>query len=141
MGYVLPGLSVLMGLYWAVKAFGYRLWVLNGPGGGLFPLIAGILAIIFGVVMIMRRYRTKKKSDFSVKSIFPVVSVIGIIIASYIIGLIPSLGVFIIAWMVFYEKEPWLKSTAVGIGTALVFYLVFDLWLAVPLPMGLFELI
>ena len=140
MGYVFPGLSVLVGLYWAVKAFGYKLWVLNGPGGGLFPLIAGILAIVFGIVLIVRRYRMKEKSDFSIKSVFPVLGVVGIIIASYIIGLIPALGAFIISWMVFYEKERWGKSLMVGIGTAVVLWLIFDLWLAVPLPMGVFGL-
>lgn len=141
MGYVFPGLSVLVGLYWAVKAFGYKLWVLNGPGGGLFPLIAGVLAIVFGLILIIRRYRTKEKSEFSIKSIFPVLGVIGIIIASYIIGLIPALGLFIVFWMVFYEKEPWGKSLMVGIGTAVVLWLIFDLWLAVPLPMGVLELL
>ncbi len=141
MGYVFPGLSILVGIYWAVKAFGYRLWVLNGPGGGLFPLIAGIMAIVFGAVLIIRRYRTREKADFSIKSVLPIAGVIGIIIASYIIGLIPALGVFIILWMVIYEKEKWGKSIAVGVGTALVLWLVFDLWLAVPLPMGVFELL
>ncbi len=141
MGSVLPILSIIAGAYWVFKSFSYGLWIMNGPGGGLFPLVGGILTVAFGMVLLVRQFRIKAPSGFSIKSVFPVIGVAGIIGCTYLIGLIPSLGLFIILWLILYERYPKLKSIAIGLGSGVFLWLLFDLWLKVPVPMGLFELL
>lgn len=135
---MLPILSIVIGLYWTVQSFEYGMWVMDGPGGGVFPLIAGVMCIGFGIVMLVRHLKSGART-YDIRALYPVLSVVGIIAATYAIGLIPALGVYVFLWLVAYERYSFLKSLAIGLGTGLVLYLLFDYWLAVPVPMGLFE--
>lgn len=135
---LLPVFAVVAGGYWSIKSFSYGMWVMNGPGGGLFPLLAGLLCIAFGIVILVRQLK-KRDKDFCIKSAYPVLGVLAIIAATYVIGLIPALGVFVAVWLLAYERYGVVKALAIGIGTGVSLYLIFDYWLAVPVPMGLFE--
>lgn len=139
MAMLLPFLSVAMGGYWIAKSFSYGLWVMNGPGGGLFPLIAGALCVVFGVALLVRQFKVRLPSGFSFKAVYPVVGMVAIIFASDVIGLIPALGLFVTVWLGAYERYGVVKSLAVGVGTGLCIYLLFDYWLKIPVPLGYFE--
>ena len=135
---ILSVFAILAGSYWSVKAFGYSLWVHNGPGGGLFPLAAGILCVVFGVSILVRQIRAGKHV-FPLKAFHPMLSVVGIIAACYIVGMIPALTLYIVLWLKCYEHYRFGKSIAIGAVTGVCLYLVFVYWLYIPVPWGYFE--
>jgi len=55
------------------------------------------------------------------------------------IGVYASGVLFIGFFMRWLGKYAWWKVAAVGVGTAVVFYLVFEIWFKVPLPKGPIE--
>ena len=54
-----------------------------------------------------------------------------------VIGMIPALGLYIVLWLKLKEKMSIAKSAAIGVGTAVFLWLVFDVLLKVAIPWGL----
>ena len=63
----------------------------------------------------------------------------GIIAGSLIIGMIPTLVVFVILWLRLFQKAPW-KDTLIVLAVCMAITLgVFWAWLGVQFPWGVFE--
>ncbi|MDR1317457.1 MAG: tripartite tricarboxylate transporter TctB family protein [Spirochaetales bacterium] len=138
MNKVAPFICIPLGLYWIVMGIGkYGLWISNGPGGGLFPVVCGMLLIGCGVTLFIRTVKAKVHIPLDKRAIVFVASAIVIALSMYVIGMIPALGIFILCWLKFFEKQPVVKSAVLGIGTAAFLFIVFRLLLKVPLPLGL----
>ncbi|MDR1658582.1 MAG: tripartite tricarboxylate transporter TctB family protein [Deltaproteobacteria bacterium] len=78
-----------------------------------------------------------KKQDIK-NFIVVIVSSILIVILANPLGFLISLTLGIIAMAKFLGTPSWRTSILVGIGSGISFYLIFDLFLKVPLPRGLF---
>ncbi|MDF2614180.1 MAG: tripartite tricarboxylate transporter family receptor [Clostridia bacterium] len=137
----IPAVFILIGIYWTVMSFSYGLWIRGGPGGGFLPLVAGILAIIFGVVVTMAEFKDKTPTNFTFKAFLPPLILLGIIVVSQLIGIIITLVIYIFSWIRFYEKESYLKSGLVAVLCPAVIYAIFVMWLKVPLPQGILGLL
>lgn len=133
---IFPVFAVVMGLFWVVMAFDYRLWVRRGPGGGFFPLIGGALAVIFSLLYLYGEFKKPTAAEINVKFLYPILAVLGVLIGSYVIGLIPCMLLYIFLWLWRYEKYPLSTCIYVSAGTIVALYLVFVTWLSVPLPVG-----
>lgn len=129
-------LAVITGLYWIIKGMTYKLWVNHGPGGGVFPVLAGLLILIFGIVYLAGELRKKTIVNFQIRMVYPIAGVLAAVLVSYGAGLIVSLGLFVAGWLKGVEKYGWVKSICLGVGTGLALYLIFSYWLKVPLPLG-----
>ena len=55
----------------------------------------------------------------------------------YIIGMLPSMTIFLLVWMKGVEKAPWSHTLIVTVGTMAVLIGVFAIWLQVRFPMGI----
>jgi hypothetical protein len=55
------------------------------------------------------------------------------------IGLYVASALFVAFFMRRLGKYPWWKVVAVSAGNSVVFFLIFEIWLKVPLPKGLLE--
>lgn len=135
----MPIFSVILGVYWVIGGLGYRIWVDNGPGGGLFPVIAGIILIICGGAAGYKLFKDKTPSNFNIKAFLPIGSILLTAIFSYVAGLILAIGIFVFLWLRIYEKQKTTLSLSVSVCTAGALYLIFDFWLKVPIPMGVLE--
>ena len=108
----------------------------KGPLPGFFPVVIAVGMFITAVFAF----------TFSFKDIEPVwpgenwAAVLGgalIIAATYLIGLIPSIGVYVIVWLKWYEKCSW-KTTLITFAVIMAIVVgCFVLWLGVPFPVGL----
>ncbi|WHH60353.1 tripartite tricarboxylate transporter TctB family protein [Petroclostridium sp. X23] len=137
-----PALSVIIGIYCVYSGlFVYELWVRRGPGGGFMPVLGGGLAIIFGIMAFIANSKDKSPSGFSWKAFIPVAALIGLILGSYVFGLIISIAIYIFLWLKFMEKYNVAKSVVTGVTCAAILYGIFVAWLKVPLPSGIFELL
>lgn len=112
----------------------------KGPLGGFYPvIIATVLIVVTGVCLL----QTAKEKIIQVDSeeLKLIVSVIGIIIGAYVIGLLLSIEIYLILWMRRVEKLNWKKSLIFSISTIGIVYLIFGIWLEVQFPMGLLNMI
>ena len=136
MNILFSAVTVLTGLYWIVKGMTYKLWVNHGPGGGVFPVLAGLLIAVFGIVYLTGELRKKVIIKFQARMVYPIAAVLAALLLSYGAGLIVSLGLFAAGWLRGIEKYGWGKSICLGIGTGLILYLIFGYWLKIPVPVG-----
>lgn len=135
---VFPIIGIAAGLYWIIAGlFVYDFWVRKGPGGGFMPVLAGILALVFGIKTLIQNSKDKSPSVFSWKAMVPVAALAALVLSSYVLGLIVSIAIFIFVWMKFVEKFKTVRSAVTGILTAAALYGIFGLWLKVALPQGL----
>ena len=130
-----------MGLYWVIEGFVYGLWVRNGPGGSFLPVIGGLMAIIFSLAILWKDRKEKAPSGFTWTAFLPVAALLGMVLFSYLVGLIISMTVYIFLWLILVEKWNPLNSLAISLGTSGVIYCIFVLWLNVPFPKGILGLI
>ncbi|WP_072825654.1 tripartite tricarboxylate transporter TctB family protein [Modicisalibacter ilicicola] len=127
---------ILMGIAWAALGFlKYGFWFNNGPGAGFFPAVAGTGVAILGTFSLLRS--PPRNSDTSIKNLWPAIAMALTIITIPLLGMIPSMVIFIILWMAVIEQKKWMTSLITGIGAGVVVYLLFGLWLKVAFPQGL----
>lgn len=136
-------LLVCAGLMFSVS-LGYGYYSKYGPGAGFFPLwISGGL-ILFSALYILESVKAK---GYSFAEVFPqgrefsyMLTVIGAI--SIFILLINYTG-YIIAGicmllMLFLREYKWHWGLGLSVVTALCLYVVFQVFLKIPLPTGMF---
>lgn len=136
-----PVLALILGLYWVVQGTIYGLWTRQGPGPGFLPVIAGVLAVVFSLAVLVASRKDKSESKFTWKAFLPVAALIAVVLSSYVLGLIVALAIYIFLWLRFMEKYQIKKSLIIGISCAGILYIVFGVWLKVPFPLGIFELL
>ena len=138
MNKVAPLVCIPVGLYWLYMGiFQYRLWVFHGPGGGLFPAICGALLVVAGGITLYRNIKGKIHIPFQSKPFILFGAAVLTALLVYVFGMFIPLGLFIFFWLVFMEKRQKLSSLLLGTGTALVLFVIFQIFLRVPLPRGL----
>lgn len=138
---VFPIFAVLIGIYWIIRGISYGFWVRNGPGGGFFPVISGVLAVILGIFILIKQKKDEGKSEFTIKAFLPIGGILAIALSSYVFGLIISVALYVFSWLRFIEKYKTSKSVIVGVCCSVIIYLIFVTWLCVPFPKGIIGLI
>ncbi|MDK2789002.1 MAG: hypothetical protein PWP07_2247, partial [Epulopiscium sp.] len=64
---------------------------------------------------------------------------IGIFVATFIIGLVPTIFLYVILWLKLVEKSSWKPILIVLAIVAFITIGVFGMWLGIQFPMGIFE--
>lgn len=115
----------------------YGFWhASQGPMSGFYPTIIGIGLFIMSIVGFVFSFKDKAPI-FPAESWMAVLGALAIIAASFLIGLIPSVGVYVILWLKWYEKYSW-KTTLITFAVIMAIVIgCFVLWLQVPFPRGL----
>lgn len=140
---IAPILSIMLGIYWIYGALvKYPLWHQNGPGGGLFPAFAGTLAIISGVWMLVKFIKDKNDKLVLDKEVLRVIVFTIVCVGLFqFLGMMLTLLLFMFGWLFFVEHIQWKKAVLISAGTVFVLWIVFDIFLKIPVPMGIFEYI
>lgn len=138
---ILPVAFILMAVLWiyiGLTKFGF-FDKLNGGTPGFLPIICAsvmLIACIVEVINILRGGGEEiPKFNWMCAGFF--VACGGIVALSYLIGLLPSMIVFVFAWLKFIEKSSWKSSLFVTALNAAIGYGVFQFALGVPFPEGL----
>ena len=123
---------VIMGLFWAAFGiFKYGIWVNNGPGGGFFAAVAGI-----GIYEFF--FSPVSAKPIGGRSLWPAAAMALAILCIPLLGMVLSMSLFILLWILLVEKKSWKQSIFTGVGAGVALYLLFGLWLKVPFPQGMF---
>ncbi|WP_347487775.1 tripartite tricarboxylate transporter TctB family protein [Desulfoscipio sp. XC116] len=132
--------GILMGIYWAVMGFIYGFWKDFGPGSGFIPVVFGLLTAVLSLILLIQTLRVEKGESLDRQELRVIGKIMATVAAALIslniLGTIFTLIILIIAWLRFLERYTWFSAAKVSAGTAIIAYLVFVLWLRVPLPTG-----
>lgn len=145
---VVAGLLMCIGLLVAFDSL--RLgsgWGLEGPRPGFFPFLMSVL-VLGGCVLIIRQAVTGKSSVKGGKPFVPpggmrpVFTVffpaLGMVIATEIVGLYVAAIIYLAAYIRWIGKFRWSTVLLISIPIPLIFYVVFDKFFLIPMPLGIF---
>lgn len=135
---IIPVISLLGGIYWVYMGFdNYGFWVRKGPGGGFMPVVGGTVVIIFSILVLNILRKEKSDFDFTWKAFIPAGALLGMVLCSYLLGMIISMALYIFVWLKFVEKHKLLSSLLISLCVTASIYAIFIGWLSVPMPKGL----
>lgn len=135
---IVPVVTCAIGILFASIAFGqYGFWdsVAMKPTKGFFPGIISIGLIALSVLAFVNGLKSPT-AEFRLINWYVPLAVLLIIAATYVIGMIPSLLIFVLLWLKVYEKQSW--STTI-IALLIVSFIVigcFRIWLDIQFPIG-----
>lgn len=114
-------------------------------GPGFFPRITSGLLIVISIFYIIQLFKenAEQREQTVNKTVILKQATLLLLLAlciylTGIIGMLPSIGLFLFIILVIVEKMNWLKSLGFAILIIAIMYLLFESWLGVSLPKGLF---
>ena len=120
----------------------YTWWGDSGPGSAFMPFW---LALVMGALALGLLLRTPQDAaDWMPgrEGAKRVLVVLGVTVAfvglMQVIGLIVGIALFLAVLMRYLERHPWWLTVIVSVAAAALNWLVFERWLRVPLPQGIF---
>ena len=135
---LVPLITMGIGILFAVISFGqYGFWDSTAmkPTKGFFPGIISVGLIALSVLAFINGLKSPN-AEFRLINWYVPAAVLLIIGATYIIGMIPSLLIFVFLWLKIYEKQ---SCTTTLIALAIVAFIVigcFRIWLDIQFPIG-----
>jgi hypothetical protein len=114
----------------------YGFWhEMRGPLPGFFPTIIGFTLLGVSLLAFLGA-RKEEETRYPIENWYPALGVVAIMLSTLVIGMLPSLAVFVILWLRFFEKFSW-KTTLIGFAVIMAIVIgAFVLWLGVPFPKG-----
>ncbi|MFA7125519.1 MAG: tripartite tricarboxylate transporter TctB family protein [Sphaerochaetaceae bacterium] len=108
----------------------------KGPMPGFMPIVISIALFVCSVLGFVFSF-TEKSPSWPIENWYVVFSGVAIIAATYLIGLLPSLAMYVLLWLKWYEKCSW-KTTLIVFAVVMAIVIgAFVLWLGVPFPKGI----
>lgn len=111
----------------------------DGPQPGFFPSIMAIIMFFTSMLSFIQSLKDINQPKFHKDELLVIASGAGIIAVTFIIGLLPSCLLYIIVWLRFFDKTPWKSTLIVSAVIMAIVVGVFQVWLGVQFPMGIFE--
>ena len=134
-----PAVLLVLGLAAMYGSYELGLGELRAPGSGLWPfLVATLLALTALLLLFIDDPADYEPWTRNALGIVGGLAGLAVFIVLFeIIGFfIPSI-LMLLFWLRLFAKEPWRWAVPLAVGGALVFYLLFDMALAVPFPDGI----
>ena len=135
---LVPLVTLAIGILFASIAFGqYGFWdsASMKPTKGFFPAIVSVGLIALSILAFINGLKSPN-AEFKLINWYVPLAVLLIIAATYVIGMIPSLLLFVFLWLKVYEKQSW-PTTLIAL--AIVAFIVigcFRMWLDIQFPIG-----
>ena len=135
---LVPIVTLAIGVLFAVISFGqYGFWDSTAmkPTKGLFPGIISVALIALSVLAFINGLKSPN-AEFKLINWYVPAAVLLIIGSTYVIGMIPSLLIFVFLWLKVYEKQSWVTTL---VSLAIVAFIVigcFRIWLDIQFPIG-----
>ena len=118
----------------------------HGPRPGYFPFYIGMIMCVASLVNLVIALIVPREHNRTFVEVGQLKMVLAVLLPTAVfagavtwIGVYTSAVLFIGFFMRWLGKYSWWKVVVVGLGTAVLFYLVFEIWFKVPLPKGPLE--
>ena len=135
---IVPVVTCAIGILFASIAFGqYGFWdsVAMKPTKGFFPGIISIGLIALSVLAFINGLKSPT-AEFRLINWYVPLAVLLIIAATYVIGMIPSLLIFVLLWLKVYEKQTWTTTIIAILIVSFIVIGCFRIWLDIQFPIG-----
>jgi len=115
---------------------------LKHPGPGFLPFGLAIVLMILSLILITSQWKKGIASTpfwphrAWLRPLLGVVILIFFALVVEWVGFLFTTFIFLVIWMGVIERVRWLTILSVSIGTTAALYLIFALFLDVPLPLG-----
>lgn len=153
---------LLLSAFYVIYAFRLPLYSANGMiGAGFFPRMISVILFLlvcwYFIILLRRKTERHEKhekntskrnqsnasqADSSKKTLMQqcilIIFLIACIALTNVIGILPTTGVFMFVMLAAVQRIPWMKSLIFSIAVLIVMYTIFDLWLGIALPKGVF---
>lgn len=133
---------ILVGIGAAFGALEIGFGSFRSPGPGFLPFwLSVVLTIISAVYFIINLGRDAKVKLWPEKTWFrPLVAIVVMFAYGYFMkwfGFCTATLLLFVTWMTVVAKEKWSTVALVSISTTVITYLLFEVFLKVPLPKGI----
>ena len=105
------------------------------PTKGFFPGIISIGLIALSVLAFINGLKSPT-AEFRLINWYVPLAVLLIIAATYVIGMIPSLLIFVLLWLKVYEKQSWTTTIIALLIVSFIVIGCFRIWLDIQFPIG-----
>ena len=139
---------LLFGIFIFVGAQSYSFGSLHEPGGGLYPSLLGILLILMACVLLAnsRKKNIEEVPSWNLKggglrrSLLTLCGLLVIPFLFNILGFYLTIFLFILFITRAVLPLPWLTALATSLFSTVGGYFLFESWLKIQFPRGLFGL-
>lgn len=135
---IVPTASVCLGgLFAGIGISSWGLWdPLTGPTRGMYPSLIAAALVLVGIIDFVKAFKGSAPV-FERKNWLIVLAVLVVILCSYVIGLLASVGIFLLLWLKIAAKQSWKTTLIVMLVMGAIVYGVFIWWLQVSFEEGL----
>ena len=139
-------LFVLFGAFLIFESRKYSMGTIDNPGPGFLPLLLGIAIGLMSMALLIRvwnKMETKEKSiSWPERGGLIKISLIFVVIVLFtalleITGYLINIFVLFLILLRPVGRQKWVWTLSISIGATLASYLLFDRWLMLPLPRGI----
>jgi putative tricarboxylic transport membrane protein len=139
-------LFMAFALFVGFESIKYPLGTLDNPGPGFLPLLLGIAMALMSVALTVRVWKkgktgvprpfwTEKGGLSKVSLAFATILLFTVLLE--ITGYMFNILILFLILLRPIGRQKWSWSIAISLGAVLVAYLLFDKWLMIPLPRGI----
>jgi hypothetical protein len=120
----------------------YTWWGDSGPGSAFMPFWLSLVMGALALGLLFRRPHEAADWMPGREGAKRVLVVLGVTVAfvglMQVIGLVVGIALFLAVLMRYLERHRWWLTVIVSVAAAALNWLVFERWLRVPLPQGIF---
>lgn len=127
----------------ALKNYSY--WGPTGPGPAFLPFWLGLVMAVLATLLLVGAMRAREPGEDwlpSGEGLRRLALVLGattaLVALLNVVGMLAGTVLFMILLMRMLDRTAWPLALAVAVGTAGVNFVVFKLWLRVPMPVNIF---
>ncbi len=130
--------------YYSYESLQLPLWTDVGPGAGALPTLSGILLAVLALALLLRNARKSSseegEADFAHWRVALTVlfGVFLFVLLAKTLGMLLTILLFMVLYTLGVERIRWPVALPFSAATAGMFYLIFEVWLDVPLAIGVF---
>ena len=137
---------VLLGLFVLFESRKYPLGTIDNPGPAFLPLLLSIAMVVMSIALSVRGWRNRTpqahRTFWPEKGGMAKVSLTFIVILLFtalleITGYMINIFLLFLALLRPIGRQKWTWSLSIAIGASLASYLLFEKWLMIPLPKGI----
>lgn len=136
---VIPLATIVISLVFILVGLkDYGFWK-GQPTPGFFPIIIAVVLLISSIACFIQIARDKDSDAvrYNRNELMVMLGAAGIILCTFVIGLVPSCLIYIFLWLRFVEHASWKVILIIECIMAAIILGVFTFWLQIRFPMGL----
>jgi len=120
-----------------LQKFGFWNATQKSPTPAFVPSIICVLLIAICLITVFTSLKEGGKAVYHREEFLVIATAIAIIVCINVIGMLPTLAIFVVLWLKLLEKAPWKTTLIILIIVMAIVIGVFVLWLGVRFPNGM----